>query len=112
MFVVGAVQVASRIPAVLGLVPKRTPLRSQLSATRATADRAVFPGIAVSLRETTKFPGGTRTLLRRQSGHQASVGLIRDFASLPHGRFALIEKEVFPRRQTECSGHAMRPCGA
>src|SRR5262245_27649606 len=34
------------------------------------------------------------------------MGLTRDFAPLPHGRFALIEKEVFPRQRPECNGDA------
>ena len=34
------------------------------------------------------------------------MGLTRDFAPLPHGRFALIEKEVFPRQRLECNGDA------
>src|SRR5262249_57759131 len=32
--------------------------------------------------------------------------LTRDFASLPHGRFAFIEKEVFPRQRPECNDDA------
>ena len=49
VFVMGAVQVASRIPAVPGAVTRRTPLRMKASPTQVTADRAFFPGIMVSL---------------------------------------------------------------
>jgi hypothetical protein len=34
------------------------------------------------------------------------MGLTRDFASLPHDRFALIEKEVFPQQRPECNEDA------
>ena len=34
------------------------------------------------------------------------MGLTRDFASLPHDRFALIENGVFPRQRPECNDDA------
>src|SRR5262245_61259706 len=85
------------MPAALRLTPSRTLLRRRASETHVTAGRAFVPGTVVSSREDRHVPGADRTLLLRQSGCQLSTRLTRDFASLPHGRFALIEKEVFPR---------------
>jgi hypothetical protein len=44
------------------------------------------------------FPGPTGHSSCGSPAVKHQQALTRDFASLPHGRFALIEKEVFPRQ--------------
>jgi hypothetical protein len=68
VFVMGAVHVASRIPAILGFVPTRTPLRRRLRATHVAADPAVFLRTVVSLRGDHRVPEADRTLLLQESG--------------------------------------------
>ena len=58
----GAVQVASRMPAAPDDVVRRTPQMRRPSPRQAATDRELFLGIVVSLRgDPTTFPGGDRT---------------------------------------------------